>query len=479
MNMIKLEKISHKKPEFDELYKMLSDLKDFLNEDADPNDKDYLKNLDAILEFQDNDGSFKLFDSFNVPIDAMVDFCYMPTYLCSAILMKAYMSFGKDFSLKQKLGLLNGLKMSCAKNLVGHGFEGLKQQIEAINIFMKAGVKEYLDLNHDFCYEFGIMMDGIIKDYHKKEAEGKFNGYWGESYEEDIKAINEYFCQRLVFVYGTLMKGKPNHHYLENSSYLGKASIEGYDMYDVGWYPAIVQGSRQIPGELYQVPAEDMPSIDMLEGEGSLYKKRCETVMCADGKTRSAFVYVYLRDVSDLTRIPAWNEYIWYVSYGSNMLFERFMCYIKGGSYRGSTYRDACSDTASPAEVRAFEIPYDMYFGNTSGSWQSCGVSFLDTTKDGHALGVAYLITKEQFEHVIAEENGGRTPTPGYGWYEDVISLGEIEGIEVKTVTNNNLRPYNDPCLDYLDTLVKGIRENWPEMSDDEIEDYLKSCIRK
>ncbi|WP_458403772.1 gamma-glutamylcyclotransferase family protein [Methanobrevibacter sp.] len=479
MNMIKLKKQKHNEPEFDELYKMISDLEGFFEEDVDLNDKEYDENMNVILDFQDLDGSFKLFDSYKIPSDAKIDFIYMPTYICTAILMKAYLADTSGFGLKHKAGLLNGLKMSCTKNLWGHGFEGLKGQIKALNIFMKAGLKEFIDIHPGFCPEFTHMIANIASKYQKMENEGKVYGLWGESYESDIHSINEYLCQRLVFVYGTLMNGQANHGFLENSEFLGNAAVEGYDMYDVGWYPAIVPGDGVIHGELYRVSTDAMPSIDSLEGEGTLYAKKYENVVYGNGKTARALVYVYLEDVSGLQKIPAWKgKYVWYVSYGSNMLEERFLRYIKGGSYGASRKHPPCEDTSSPIDVRAFEIPYDMYFGNISGSWSGSGVSFLDVTKDGSALGVAYLITRKQFEHIAARENGGREPSPDGAWYEDIIDLGEMDGIEVKTITNRNLRPYNEPVLEYLGVLFKGIRQNWPEMSDAEIEDYLTSCIR-
>jgi gamma-glutamylcyclotransferase (GGCT)/AIG2-like uncharacterized protein YtfP len=160
-------------------------------------------------------------------------------------------------------------------------------------------------------------------------------------------------------------------------TFIEKSSVEGYEMYDVGWYPAIIKGEGKVTGELYQVPLSDVADIDMLEGEGSLYAIKCETVTDAEGNRTLAFVYVYLRDVSGLKRIPSWNEYVWYVSYGSNMLKERFLCYIKGGSYNSSRYHPPCDDTTLPQAVKTVEIPYDMYFGNMSGSW-NCGVSFLE-----------------------------------------------------------------------------------------------------
>ena len=472
MKMIKLEK--QDEPRFDEFSRMLCELEEFLDEEVDFTDKDWSENLKTILDFQDGDGSFKLFCSFNIPSDARVDFCYIPTYLATAALMNAYMSDPKSFTEKEILALSNGLKISTSRNLRGHGYEGLKGQIEALNIFMKAGLNEFMDIHHGLCPEFSEMIDKIISAFADMEAQGKFTGSWGESYEDEIRAINQYFCQRKVFVYGTLMKGETNHDFLQNATFLDKTVIEGYDMYNVGWYPAIIDGEGLAIGEVYSVPVEDMPSIDSLEGEGSLYEKRCVRIT-VNGVPDFAFVYVYLGDCSDLVKIPSWREHVWYVSYGSNMLGERFMRYIKGGSYEGSAYREPCKDMSPPAAVKTLEIPFDMYFGNLS-SWGG-GVSFLDTTEKGKSLGVAYLITREQFEHVSCEENGGRCPGEGE-WYEDIIDLEPIDGIEVKTITNNDLRPYNEPSQRYLDTLFEGIKENWPQMSDNDIWSYLANCMR-
>ena len=63
------------KPEFGELGKMLADLNEFLDEEFDFNDVAWNENLDIILDFQDEDGSFKLFETFKIPSDARVDFC--------------------------------------------------------------------------------------------------------------------------------------------------------------------------------------------------------------------------------------------------------------------------------------------------------------------------------------------------------------------------------------------------------------------
>ena len=490
MNDIKL--IKQNKPEFNELFEMISAIKNFLEEDADINNTKWNENIDKILDFQDENGSFSLLTSYRVPSDARVDFCHTPTYICTAILMKAYLT---DSTLKEKVeqSLIKGLESSTLRNLTGHGYDWFKGQIEALNIFIEGGLREFIDLHGDLNPKFTEMILNIQYQFKNREEEENFTGSWGEDYKEDILKINKYFATREVFVYGTLMKDEYNHHFLKNSAYKGAAIIKGYDMYNVGYFPAIIPGENIVIGELYEVPVTDMPSIDMLEGEGSLYIRKCEIVECLGEKTL-AYIYEYAQDVFGLEKIDSWKdfvqddsgleimdpleEYVWYVSYGSNMLYERFLCYIEGGFFEdGGSYNDPCEDTSAPVEVRTLEIPYDMYFGNYSGSWNGCGVSFLDTTQKGKAFGVAYLITRKQFEHVAAQENGGRFP--GYGsWYEDIKTFGEMDGFDLVTITNDELRPYNEPCKEYVNTLARGIRENWPEMSDEDIDNYLDSCIR-
>lgn len=45
-----------------------------------------------VLQFQAEDGSFRLSDSWKMPADARVEFGYYPTYVASAVLMRAYLA---------------------------------------------------------------------------------------------------------------------------------------------------------------------------------------------------------------------------------------------------------------------------------------------------------------------------------------------------------------------------------------------------
>ncbi len=170
------------------------------------------------------------------------------------------------------------------------------------------------------------------------------------------------------------------------------------------------------------------------------------------------------------------EDLVWYLSYGSNMLFERFMHYIRGGSFqKGGACHEPCADQSEPRRKACCRIPYDMYYAKSSPSWGGKAVSFLDTSQEGEALGVAYLVTRQQFDHVVIQENGGRPPVLNQSWYDKTLSLGYLDGYEVVTFTNSEKLPPNDPSEEYLETLAAGLRENYTEMTEEEIREYLRS----
>ena len=431
---INLIRLSHRQPDFDQFKRMLKELKNFLQKDADPSDQAWLDDLRAVMDYQDEDGSFRMVDSYKIPMDTRVEICHTPTYICTAILMKAFMADETLFGSGEREILQKGLQRCSEIRISGNGME----------YFEQADIAGFLHEYYNLCPAFSRIMNRHCRN---------------------------------VFVYGTLLEGEGNHsYYLQGSRCKGKAAVSGYEMYDIGAFPGIVPGAGSIPGEVYEVEYETLQNLDYLEGEGSLYIRKSAHVKMSTGESAFAWIYVYNGSIEDLEKIPVWRkqDYVWYVSYGSNMLRERFLHYIKGGAFEhGGAPHKACADQTWPLAVRPSDIPYDMYYGNESGSWEGGGVSFLDITKPGSAKGVAYLITREQFKHVAREENGGRSPVYSPRWYNTVVSLGTMDGIGAVTITNDQRRPENEPTQAYRGTLKRGLQENYPEMTEEEIEEYL------
>lgn len=170
---------------------------------------------------------------------------------------------------------------------------------------------------------------------------------------------------------------------------------------------------------------------------------------------------------------------VWYVSYGSNMNQERFMKYIIGGKVPNSNHiEQGARDNTPPKKVRVIKIPYQVKFLEHSKRWEGMGVAFLDKSHSNSlSYAVAYLVTIEQFKDIVKQENnrnvldelnlsrdellkGTSKSVFTNTWYQDIVYLGEIEGIKSYTFTCSSDRFNNravKPSLNYVKTILTGI----------------------
>ncbi|RFA32660.1 hypothetical protein CAI16_17245 [Virgibacillus dokdonensis] len=169
---------------------------------------------------------------------------------------------------------------------------------------------------------------------------------------------------------------------------------------------------------------------------------------------------------------------VWYVSYGSNLLEERFLCYINGQTPEGSTKpENGCRDHTPPKQTRRIDLPYPLYFAKQQSKWGQGGVAFIDHQQASNeiTIGRQYLITEEQFTDVIAQENNiqelhidftsiikENTKTILSSWYGKILYLGTNDGYPIFTFTNPN--PMNketiySPALTYITVIAKGLLE--------------------
>jgi len=285
-----------------------------------------------------------------------------------------------------------------------------------------------------------------------------------------------------LFVYGTLMKGNSHHEaFLSGARFAGYFIADGLQLYDFGSYPLIIQNEiDKVRGEMYIVDSNILDKIDVSEAKGNLFTRKLIRVINDEDEVEEAFVYVYNKDISKNIKVNSdnqprvavsRNDFVWYASYGSNLIYERLVVYIKGGKckFNGVTY-DGCKNKSLPKDTRPVTIPYKMYYGNESSPWGIGGISFLDTQGRGQSLGRMYLITEEQFEDISKQEGHEED------LYNQSLSLGEYNGVEIVTISNSNTRPYNNPSDNYLRVVQMGIKETYPDMSEFEIMKYLVEC---
>lgn len=101
-----------------------------------------------------------------------------------------------------------------------------------------------------------------------------------------------------IIVYGSLRKEQGNSHWMTNAQLLGECRLSGYELYDLGYYPAVVPGTGDLYCEVYRIDAPILSELDQLKNNGRDYKR--ELVATPYG---SAWMYLYLHPVDELKKI--------------------------------------------------------------------------------------------------------------------------------------------------------------------------------
>lgn len=180
-------------------------------------------------------------------------------------------------------------------------------------------------------------------------------------------------------------------------------------------------------------------------------------------------------------------DYVWYVSYGSNMCYERFLCYIRGGKAAGSLREEkGCADRTPPQKVASGVIPYRLYFAREARRWNNGGAAFIsDELNSGKTYVTKYLISRSQFIDVFAQENSKAVETLDFesvkegnevifpdSWYGRILFLGNGDGADEFTFTSVDGGGRRNPPSDaYLSVIIRGLLESG--IHPDDIVEYL------
>lgn len=114
--------------------------------------------------------------------------------------------------------------------------------------------------------------------------------------------------RQLVFVYGSLKRGQPNHHELAGSPFCGDAQLSGLALYDLGPFPMAIacgEPSACLHGELYAVTVEQLAALDCFEGAPRLYERQRHVL--SDGRP----VWVYVGRARQVRHSPAMPDGRW------------------------------------------------------------------------------------------------------------------------------------------------------------------------
>lgn len=119
---------------------------------------------------------------------------------------------------------------------------------------------------------------------------------------------------RRLFVYGTLMRGEPNHRVLGEARFERVAwTRDRFALRDLGAFPALTRGDvGSVFGEVFSIDRQTLARCDLLEGHPHHYRRQTVTLLGARWRcrgTESVLAYVYAQPPCGLI-IPSgsWRE---------------------------------------------------------------------------------------------------------------------------------------------------------------------------
>lgn len=449
--------------------------------------KELVEIMEEFIYNQDQDGYWRLIYSEDMPFDAKIEYWKYPTILFTSIMISFKLNHSKLCNMIKGFDetLLRALDIIERGKLTGHGYSSFNFKLSALKTLLQADVMKFIELYPEENKAFTDLIYSNRSEILKLLKGGKTRFDFNEEFSLRIEEVLNNMSGKkevYLFVYGTLMKN--NRHkqsYLDNADYKGECTLDGYSLYDLGYYPGIVEDEDcKVKGELYAIPQNKLPEIDIYEAEGFLYNRTLVQVYSEKHELVEAYVYIYNQSVTGKSIVAFHNQpwfegvtevnrnYVWYACYGSNINKERFMKYINGDKTRVGIHKDGCRDKTPPVEEKPYILEHPIYFANHSGRWDNKGVAFLDIYKKGRCYGKMYLITKEQFKEIHQQEGQGSD------WYNEIVNLGFEDGIPIQTITHT-LRYYEDtiPSNAYLDVIKKGIQDTYPSLKEVDIDAYL------
>lgn len=76
-----------------------------------------------------------------------------------------------------------------------------------------------------------------------------------------------------IIVYGSLRRKQGNSHWMTDAQLLGEHDLEGYEMYNLGHYPAVIPGDGTVHCEVYRINSSIMNELDELKSNTKDYRR--------------------------------------------------------------------------------------------------------------------------------------------------------------------------------------------------------------
>ena len=312
---------------YDNIHKELLKIETLYNNAMRVNKKELFKVAEYLVKMQKEDGSFGLIDDYRIDADCAIEYGFVPTYYCAAILMKTSLLCEVNELKDVEEALSRALVFCERRKLRGSGFDTVSGLVKSLNIFINAGVFEWINKEENRKNSFTAIIKDSLEFMETALDTGRTVYDWQIDYKNELTDIVSAYHKSIYpedkevwyVAYGSNINEERFLEYINrctDKTYSAESKYYEipYSIYFAGksarWNNAAVAfldtNSKGFAiGRAYKITMKQLDEIQYMEG--SKYDKR---VFLGNEEGLPAFTFTSSRKLSNKTPDKAYLDVI-------------------------------------------------------------------------------------------------------------------------------------------------------------------------
>lgn len=261
--------------------------------------------LDLLLNFQDNDGGFKLTHCRSLSSEAAYDYYFYPSYLITLILIN--LSLDKKFNIDKNI--INKALDFCALNeFIGHGYDSFITQLDTVILLTKNRMLDYIKQNKLENFKIKKVFNELFKMYEEMLNSNKTTIGWEVDVKDKLIRAIELLDDSIYYLaYGSNLNKKQMKHRCKDSICIGSSILENYKLKFNLYLTIEKEEGSIVPVGIYKISKEDEKALDRYEGYPYIYRKEYINVK-VNNINRKCIVYI-MNDIPSRKDVKPTKEY--------------------------------------------------------------------------------------------------------------------------------------------------------------------------
>lgn len=261
--------------------------------------------IELLINYQDEEGSFRLTNYKEYHGDVALDCYWYPSYLITLILVNL------DLCGKVKLDetkMKKALDFCASHHFTGHGYDSEETQIKVATFFEKNNIRLYIEKHENITKNMSDLLDYLAFTFKRLIKENRTYDAWGTN----LKPLMDEFldCYDTVYyvAYGSNLNKEQMKKRCPSAEVVGISYINDYKL-KYNLYLTIEKSiGSKVPVAIWKISNKDELSLDRYEGYPRIYRKEYIDVE-VNNTVKKCLVYV-MNEIEERKDVLPPKEYV-------------------------------------------------------------------------------------------------------------------------------------------------------------------------